>query len=156
MRRKIRLSCKDHPEQDETACHELLEALIEKFLRAKLLDDDAYVAGAVQSLRKRGKSKKAITAKLESKGIAAHKTHEFLQSMEDANDTDTDQETQAALAFARSKKLGPFAKIPLQPLSAEEQKKQQQKTMMKFSAAGFSYATAQKILGLSLTDIEEV
>lgn len=146
MRRKIRLSCKDHPEQDEAACREMLEALIEKFIGAKLLDDDVYVAGAVRSLRSRGKSKKAITAKLESKGIAAHKTHEFLQSLEDENETEIDSETKAALTFARSKKLGPFAKKPLIDLSEEDRRKQLQKAMMKFSAAGFSYALAQKIL----------
>ncbi|MGB4057568.1 MAG: RecX family transcriptional regulator, partial [Alphaproteobacteria bacterium] len=70
MLRKIKRSCLHHPEQAFEPCQEMLDTLIKKFIDSGLLNDDLYTQGAVASLRRQGKSKKAIATKLIIRGVS--------------------------------------------------------------------------------------
>src|SRR5260370_586813 len=66
MRRVRRRS----PESAQPAAA-LIDVLVARYRESGLLDDEAYAAGRVQSLHRRGKSIQAIRARLAAKGLAA-------------------------------------------------------------------------------------
>ena len=142
MMRKIRKSCRHHSDQDFEPCVEMLDALVEKFIRAGLINDDVYVEGVIRSERRRGRSQKAIIAKLASKGLAS----DFVkQKLEDAAQ-DKDAELEAAMIFARRKKFGPYAIKELEP----------QKVLAAFARAGFSYDISKQVLRIEPRELEEL
>ena len=142
MLRKIKRSCQQHPEQDYEACTALLEQTIEKFVGAGLLNDELYTQGAVRSLRRQGKSKKAIVMKLQHRGVDVRLTTEKL----DAHDLEKpeDGDLVSAIIFIRRKKAGPFGNAD------------PQKTLAALARAGFSYEIAHKVLGMSREYAESI
>lgn len=140
MLRKIKRSCQQHPEQDYETCVALLGATTEKFIRAGLLNDELYTQGAVRSLRRQGKSKKAIVMKLHHRGVNPGLIVEKL----DAHDSEKSEngDLVSAIIFIRRKKAGPFGNAD------------PQKTLAALARAGFSYETAHKVLGMNREDAE--
>lgn len=142
MLRKIKRSCQQHPEQDYKTCVALLGETTEKFIRAGLLNDELYTQGAVKSLRRQGKSRKAIVMKLQHRGINPGLATEKL----DMHDLEKSENGDliSAIIFIRRKKAGPFGNTD------------SQKTLAALARAGFSYETAHKALGLSREDAETI
>lgn len=140
MMRKVRKSCAFHTDQDPAACENLVDALVRKFETAGLLGDETYAKGIVQSLRRRGKSKRHILESLKAKGIdPALARHELALHDADFGQDPALAERQAALAYARKKKLGPFGK---------RQDQESKKDLSNMARAGFSYKTARYVLNL--------
>lgn len=148
MLRKVKKSCAHHTDQDYERCAALVGELITKFEGAGLLNDELYARGLVTSLRRSGKSQKMIMAKMTTKGIASAMTKEkLLERDEEAHNTSAAAETQAALAHARKKKLGPFR---------GEKSVDPKKELSAMARAGFNYETSRRVLMLDLDDIEEL
>ncbi len=147
MGRKVKRSCHVHKDQDYEACMTMLDALVEKFENAGLLDDGAYLRGMITSLRRRGLSQKMIYAKLQSKGLTGDKIRTELETFDRENcDNSQEAELLAALRQARKKRLGPFDSLEKSP---------PEKALAALARAGFSYDTAQKALEMPLEDAEE-
>jgi regulatory protein len=144
MARKVERSCQAHPEQDREQCLKLIDALVEKFQRSGLLDDDLYLRGSVLSLRRRGLSARAIEAKLAAKGLTADQIRPAL-ARQDEETGSTEPDLQAALRLARRRRAGPFSR---------EVQNDQSKAMAALARAGFDYQTARKALSMSLEDAE--
>jgi regulatory protein len=140
MLRKVERSCRHHPEQNREACAQLVEALIEKFSQAGLLDDKSYTNAAVASLRRRGESSRAIAARLRAKGLPADAVREALDT------GDSDDDFHAALRFARRRRLGPFA---------AGRAKAPEKQMAAFARAGHGYEIAAKVLRMERDEAEQ-
>ncbi len=142
MLRKIKRSCQQHPEQDYETCVTLLGETMGKFIRAGLLNDELYTQGAVRSLRRQGKSRKAIVMKLQHRGVDARLTAEKL----DAHDLEKPEngDLVSAIIFIRRKKAGPFGNAD------------PQKTLAALARAGFSYETAHKALNLNREDADTI
>jgi regulatory protein len=134
MDRKIRKSCRDHPDQDYTACRAMLETLTETFERCGLLNDTLYVNSLIQSLQQRGLSRSGTISKLIQKGIPKDMALNALQQ----TDEPVHAEIDSAFIFARRKKLGPFATKP--------EKQNGKKAFAAFARAGYSYETARTVL----------
>ncbi|MCB1783328.1 MAG: RecX family transcriptional regulator [Alphaproteobacteria bacterium] len=150
MLRKVKKSCHAHPEQDYEACAQLVEALVLKFEAAGLLNDELYTNGAVASMRRRGLSQKAVLAKMAQRGIGANNALLALQAYdaeESYGDETRDSEFQAALMFARRKKIGPFRNM-----SVAEDEKTQQKALSALARAGFSYDVSRRVLEAQTDD----
>lgn len=138
MMRKVKKSCLAHPDQDYERCAALVDTLVEKFIRAGLLNDELYARGMVTSLRRRGKSKNAIIAKTRAKQV---ETTLALQELETI-DTETHAneyaaELEAATTHARKKRLGPFR---------GDKEADLKKELANMARAGFSYDTARRVL----------
>lgn len=142
MDRKIRKSCKDHPEQDYENCKRMLDTLVDTFERCGLLNDDLYLESMIDSLRRRGLSRSTILQKLAHKGIDRPMTIKKMQQKDDNQDT----ENAAATKFAQKKKLGPFSKVK------SDDPKDRNKAFAAFARAGFSYDTARKILNAEIDE----
>ncbi len=141
MMRKVRRSCQYYPEQNPEECRALVDALADKFQAAGLLNEDLYLQAAATSLRRQGRSAKAIRARLFSKGFKSEQIDESLQKMSDLeNKSMHDLELEAALRFARKKKIGRF-----RPKTADVY--DSKKELGALARAGFSYEISRQVLG---------
>ena len=148
MSRKIKKSCYFHKDQDYDECIAILDKITTEFLEQGLLDDDGYLRGMVTSLRRSGKSKKAITAKLLQKKIKASDIEKALEAFDSENNDDPrEAEFFAALKFARKKRLGPYD---------ERQKYEDDKALNVFARNGYSYDTARRVIDLNDDELYEL
>lgn len=158
MMRKVKKSCMHHTEQDYDECAGMVDQLVEKFQESGLLNDGLYTRGAISTLRRQGKSKKLILAKLRAKGL---KYDDIVQAIDEHDqekslyDNSVNPELKAALTHARKKRLGPFKKDSLdKTLDEEMAAKQYKKALSSMARAGFSYQTSLQALSSTHEDAQ--
>lgn len=125
LKRKIFRRCKARGESPEPY-YANIAPLIIRYQQSGLLDDSRFAQAKVASLRRKGSSKRMITAKLKQKGIAIDLIEEHIA----AHETD---EFEAARHFVRRKKLG---------IKEENYKRD----LAALARAGFSYAISKQAL----------
>lgn len=130
MMRKVMKSCAYHKDQNPDDAARLVDALVAKFIAGGLLNDGLYTRGAVHSLRRAGKSRQVIMARLSQKGIDKSLIAESISAF-DAEYGDDDPEYTAALTFVQKKKL---------------RTRPPQKALAALARAGFSYDLARRVL----------
>ncbi len=146
MMQKVKRSCMTHEEQNYDQCAAWVDALIEKFINVGLLDDGIYTRSKVNSLRRRGKSTRTIQAYLKSKGLDSSLIDQTLKDFDiEHYDTPAEAELEAALIFARKKRLGPFRR---------DKENDPQKELGRMARAGFSYDTSRCVLSTKTEDVE--
>ncbi len=158
MLRKVKKSCLHHTDQNYEDCEKMVEALVEKFCAAGLLNDELYTEGMVNSLRRSGKSRRAVLMKMKEKGISDDLTQKKLQNHEEhqaALNTDPDNtidpELRAAVKTARKRRLGPFrTKTP------DDTDKQNERDLAALARAGFPFDICKKALEIDKEDAEEI
>ena len=148
MLNKVRKSCAYHKDQDYEACAALVDTLVENFLKEGLLDDAGYLRGMVNSLRRSGKSRRAITAKLQQKRIPAQDIESALNQFDEENFEDPrEAEFQSALKLARKRKLGPYD---------ETGKYKDDKALNILARQGFSFDTSRRVLNIDKEELYEL
>lgn len=115
--------------------HKHIEALVIRFLKAGILDDAAYAAMKVRSLRRRGDSARAMTQRLQAKGVGVETAS---QAITEADADDPQAEWKAAVRLAKRRRLGPFR--------ATARKEHRARDLAALARAGFSFAAATKIV----------
>lgn len=116
----------------------LVAQAMESLLKAKLVDDGRLAVLWVDSLMRRGTSRRMIQQKLRLKGIdGAH-----IKAAMDGYETDdgSDPERTSAAAYAKRRRLGPFR----HPYDDSFERKR--KDLASMARAGFSYGIAQAVL----------
>lgn len=135
MDRKMARSLKSHPGQDIDSFRKYLrDKLVPEFMRAGFLNDELYAKALTGSLQRRGLPKRAIAMRLKMKGLG-------LPEAQEDDPTDLD----AAIIFARRKKLGPYATKERDP----------QKDLAALARAGFSYDVCKKVIGADVADFSD-
>ena len=108
------------------------------------VNDQAFAESRARRLRRAGRSRRAVLAHLAAKGVDAEKAGAAVPEDEAA-------ELAAALAFARRRRVGPFAATEDDlPPEAEA------RVLAAFGRAGFSGAVARRILAFAREEAEEV
>ena len=79
-----------------------IEAVIEQMARRGYVDDSAFAAGRIASMQRRGYGERRISQALAAAGIRAAERAETVQTVADGA-------LEAALRFAKRRKLGPYA-----------------------------------------------
>ena len=130
-----------HTDQDEEACRGMLREVADTFERSGLLNDAVYARGIAISMRRSGKSKKAIATKLAIKGIGADGIAAALRES-DGEEPDGDAERKAAVAFARKKRF------------TTRKNMTEEKILAAFARAGFSYEITRAALKTLETPLE--
>lgn len=125
--------------EEASALRAAIAQIIERFRAKGILNDAAFAEIKVNALRRQGRSRRAILQKLGAKGIASELTGDALEKNADGADPD-DIEYQAALAFARRRKLGSFRKAPVRDANINH------KDMAAMARAGFSLDMAKRVL----------
>ena len=127
---------------DVSGCKESIEAIVTRFREVGLINDAAYAESRARSLSRAGRSRRAISAHLAAKGVDADTAREALPS-------DAGTELAAALAFARKRRIGPFAR------EATVDPKTKQKAIAAMARAGFDYRTCERALGMDREEADE-
>jgi regulatory protein len=113
-----------------------VDMLIERYRARGLIDDRTYAEGRVRTLRREGRSRHAIVARLFAKGVSRAEIDDTLARF-DAESPNA--ELQAALAFARRRRLGPYR-------GAATRAANRVKDLAALARGGFSLDTARRIL----------
>ncbi len=135
LRRKVQR--RGLPEDVDIAVAEAwIEALVEKFTALGHLDDEAFARARAGSLLRRGKPRRVIRMALADKGVDAGAADAALQALDAESD---DPDLDAARAFARRKRLGPWG-----PPGADDARRR--RDLAAFARAGFTYQLARRVL----------
>ena len=141
MMRRVECSARAHgTDREEGAAW--VDELVAKLARAGLVDDRRYAEGRVHALHARGTSIRLIIAKLREKGVPAEIIEESIQALKDEQ---PDAELEAAIRFARRRRIGPFRIKP--PVEGRREK-----DLAALARAGFDYGTAMKVADAETED----
>jgi regulatory protein len=132
LKRRVETRCRLRGEAPEDFS-ELVEAVVARALGAGLVDDAAFAAAKVRSLRRRGGSARAIGAKLAAKGVDRAIVGAALSEDEDGS------EDAAAYAYARRRRLGPY-RAPAARAAARE------RDLAALARAGFALSLALRVI----------
>jgi regulatory protein len=113
---------------------EAVEAVLAKLARLGMLDDARFAESRVRTLRRRGKSARAIRATLLRQGVDVALVDRALGA-----DGSLD-EVEAARLFARKRRLGPFRRDP------STRAEQREKDLAKMARAGYRFDVARRVL----------
>jgi regulatory protein len=115
-----------------------IEQIIATHKRTGILNDAVFAETKVNSLRRQGRSRRAIQQKLGAKGVSSAIIAVAIEQNADSAAPE-EVELKAAMALARRRKLGPFRKTP-----ADEDRRR--KDFSALARAGFSSAIARQVL----------
>jgi regulatory protein len=121
---------------------ELVDEVVEKAVSGGYVDDARYAQAKVATLRRRGGSRRGISAKLQMKGLDREAVGAALDAFdEQASEDETtgeDAESIAAAAYARRRRLGPFR--------AKEREARRDRDVAAMMRAGFGYDVARSVV----------
>lgn len=112
-----------------------VEAIVERLADRRLVDDGAYADGRARSLARQGRSRAAIARTLAAKGVEPDAIEAALTALAESGETDV----QAALRFARRRRLGPFR-------APKERAARRDRDLAALGRAGFSYEVARRVV----------
>jgi regulatory protein len=146
MRRASRAGRDDETVGHEAAqARELIEPVIERLREVGLLNDQAFAATRATRLSTGGRSRRAIRAHLNDKGIDA-------ATVRTVTTSDTTSDFHAAIAFAKRRRLGPFARQNDEALTRDARRSAENKALGAMARAGFDFDICTRVLRLSLED----
>jgi len=129
---------------------EAIEALLDDLERSGLLDDAAFAAGRARSLAAKGRPPRRIARELAAQGVEPALIDDALCRLAaERGETPADLELDAALAFARRRRLGPFAP----PGEAAERR---DKALAAFARAGFGLEVARRVLDAQPAELDQL
>ncbi len=131
---KVTLSARVH-NTDADEGSQVVEALLQRFQKAGVLDDERFARARVRSLRAKGCSRAMIRARLAAKGVARTLIDEVLATAEDAGATG---DLAAAVTYARRRRLGPFRR--------EDRAERRERDLAALGRQGFDYETARRVI----------
>ncbi|HWD58869.1 MAG TPA: RecX family transcriptional regulator [Stellaceae bacterium] len=137
LRRRVRKRLPDDRDAAATA-FAAIDALVARYRESALVDDAAYAAGRARSRLRRGQSLRTIRAGLAAKGVGAEDAAAAIDALRENGDPDLD----AAVAFARRRRIGPWRRDPGAPGDGVRDKE-----LGAFARAGFARAAAMAMLG---------
>jgi regulatory protein len=120
-----------------TAAAEVAAAMVQ----AGAVDDAAFAASRARRLARTGRSRRAIAAHLAGKGVDAQTAAAALPEDEEA-------ELDAALAYCRRRRIGPFAR-------AAEDADARRKALAALARGGFGHAIARRALSMDPAAAED-
>jgi len=139
MMRRVTRSARLHGTDPEEGA-EWVDALIDRYESAGLLDDKSFAEARVQTLRARGGSARAIRAKLAAKGVPAPLVERALAAAaKDGPGGGGDADLAAAMAYARRRRLGPWR-------AAEARAERRERDLAALARAGFGYDLARRVI----------
>jgi regulatory protein len=146
---RLRRAMMDHPDfaaddERKASLRSAIETIIEKHKRTGTLDDAAFAALKVSSLRRQGRSQRAIQQKLGLKGIKSDLVAKAITQEADGLEPQ-EAELKAAMTFIKRRKIGPFRKGV-----ADDDKKR--KEFATLARAGFSSDIVRRVLKAELPE----
>ena len=123
----------------------IIERIIERFRGNGLLDDVKYAVNKAASLSRSGRSRRAISAHLQQKGIAQETVRASLPT----------DDLVSAITFARKRRVGPFARDIDEGETRDEAYARKRKALGAMARAGFSFDVCDRVLRMDLEEALE-
>ncbi|MBW6400789.1 RecX family transcriptional regulator [Roseomonas sp. HJA6] len=120
-----------------TAAVEVAKAMV----TAGAVDDAAFAESRARRLARAGRSRRAIAAHLSAKGVDAETAATALPE-------DPEAELNAALAYCRRRRIGPFARV-------EADVEARRKALAALARGGFAQPVARRALDMDPTEAED-
>ncbi|MGW8191648.1 regulatory protein RecX [Sphingomonas hankookensis] len=115
-----------------------VDALADRMAELRYVDDRAFAEARVASMTRRGLGARRVRDALRQAGVGEEDAGEFHDTLEEGAEG-------AALAFARRKRIGPFATVPME-------RDRREKQIAAMVRAGHAPALARRIVGLPPSD----
>ncbi|MDF2692290.1 MAG: Regulatory protein recX [Labilithrix sp.] len=126
------------------SCRESIGAIVARFREVGLINDAAYAKSRARSLSRSGRSRRAIAAHLATKGVDSETARQALPES-------AETELAAAIAFARKRRIGPYAREAADP----RDRAAKQKALAAMARAGFGWSTCERALGMDRDEADE-
>ena len=142
LRRRVEKRARARGEADETFSPEtfapMIEEVVARAVRSGLVDDARFTAARLATLRRRGSSARAVSAKLAAKGVSREAIETAMEAeREAAPEGEADAiEAQAARAYAKRRRLGPFRRPGTRAANRD-------RDLAAMARAGFPYGLAR-------------
>lgn len=133
MRRVERAARAEMIERETGA--KLVQAVIDRLLARRLLDDKVYAEARARSLGRQGRSRSVIAQRLAMKGVDAETVDTAIGALVEDGHSDL----RAAVVLARKRKLGPYR-------TRGERKEKRERDMAVLGRAGFSFDIARRVI----------
>lgn len=134
LMRKVHRAAHAHDE-DPAPGVAIVDALIDRYLQAGLLNDAAYAEGRVAALHRRGMSRRGIRARLSAKGVAVDDIEKALDLLSlDVGNT----EFVAACNYARRRRLGPWR--------TKDRAERRDRDLAALARQGYGYELARRVI----------
>lgn len=118
----------------------VIDAIMARYIKAGIIDDARYAERKAGSLHRRGTSSRHIREKLKLAGIDRDDVERAIDvNREELAVDSTGMDLQAALAFARRRRLGPFR-------AAAERDARRSRDLAALGRAGFSFDIARRVI----------
>ncbi|WP_421983100.1 regulatory protein RecX [Roseibium sp.] len=131
LERRILKACRHHG-LDPADFSGMIDKVLKKCVDSGLVNDRAYAETKTASLRRRGGSRRKIEAQLAQKGVDRDTIRSVL-------DDGAGTEEEAAGAYARRRRLGPFR-------NAADRAARREKDLAAMCRAGFSFDIAVRVI----------
>ena len=115
---------------------QLVEALLARLAAKGLLNDGEFALAKARSYHRQGRSRAIIARALAAKEVGRGEIERALAAL---GETSADPELEAALAFARRRRIGPYR-------AEAERAALRAKDLAAFGRAGFSFEIARRLL----------
>lgn len=122
---------------DVEAARPLIDALLERYERSRLIDDARLAENMLDSARAKGQSRRAIEQRLATRGVPRAS---ITQVLDEERRNGRNAELLAAVAFVRRRRLGPHRPEP-------ERAENRRRDLAALARAGFDFDTAVRALG---------
>ena len=127
---------------DREEIRQWIDDLVKRMIRSDVLNDLRYALGRATALRRLGRAPAKIRAQLAAKGVSRSIIDDVLAETA-VTDTGEDAALEAALAYARRRRLGPFSE---KPDTHDEIRAQNKKHLAALARAGFTYDVARRVM----------
>ncbi|WP_298963120.1 RecX family transcriptional regulator [uncultured Roseibium sp.] len=134
LQRKVFKACHSL-ELDPEDYDPIIDRVVALCVETGLINDLHYAETKAASMRRRGGSKRKIEAKLIAKGVDRDTLQNVLES-------DDEVELEAAIAFARRRRLGPYRK-------SSDRELRREKDLAAMCRAGFAFEVARQVIDTS-------
>ncbi len=138
----------DRVASDSETARQLLPLVTARLAELGLVNDAAFAETRTKRMSGAGRSRRAISAHLMQKGVAAG-------TVRDALPADATTELGAAVVFAKKRRLGPFARVSEAPEDRDAQRALERKALGTMARAGFDFHVCERVLRMSLDDAEQ-
>lgn len=134
LMRRVRLSSAYHG-SDPVEGAEMVDAVVQRYIEAGILNDRLFAETRVRSLVSRGTSTKMIRRKLMEKGVSSEDIDAALAEVVDQENG----ELASAARYAKRRRIGPF-RLP------EKREDNRDRDMAALARQGFGFGIAAKIV----------
>jgi regulatory protein len=135
---------------DAAKARELIEEIVGRLREVGIVNDTTFAENRARRMSSAGRSRRAITAHLAQKGVDS-------ATVREAVPRDAGAELDAALQFARRRRIGPFASTEEAevPADREERRALERKALGALARAGFDWNVCDRVMRMSRDDADE-